>query len=272
MNRKRETRSPIREAPLRQPGQSTLRMMFDHAIPTLMPIMIFATLCGVVSGVFLGHLIDSYYPYAHISVILLPVGAYFYANRRVALMIREGEPYALGLLGEKAVAERLDDLKAHGYRVFHDIPSERDGGANIDHLVIGRGGIFVIETKTRSKPGEGRVDMFYDGVTLVRDDGQDESAAIGQVRAIANELRDWLRRELNWDASDSIRPIVAFPGWWINKSRDMKDRLVWALNDKAAVDWIKDSEPRMSEEIIARIISRVQERVRRHEREAATQR
>ena len=47
------------------------------------------------------------------------------------------------------VAGKLDPLREDGYRIFHGFP----GGPNwnIDHIAIGPGGLFVIETKVRSK-------------------------------------------------------------------------------------------------------------------------
>lgn len=50
-----------------------------------------------------------------------------------------------GALGERAVAGRLAGLPA-GWRVFHSLPVGR-GGADIDHLVVGPGGVFTIDTK-----------------------------------------------------------------------------------------------------------------------------
>ena len=45
----------------------------------------------------------------------------------------------------------LEDLRAQGYAVFHDIPGD---GFNVDHALIGPAGIFAIETKTRAKPAD----------------------------------------------------------------------------------------------------------------------
>ena len=51
-----------------------------------------------------------------------------------------------GADGERRTAEFLDELAASGYVVLHDrlIPGTR---ANVDHVAIGPGGVFVIETK-----------------------------------------------------------------------------------------------------------------------------
>jgi hypothetical protein len=51
-----------------------------------------------------------------------------------------------GAVGERRTARLLDQLERHGWAVLHDlaVPGSR---ANIDHLVIGPGGVFVIDSK-----------------------------------------------------------------------------------------------------------------------------
>lgn len=58
-------------------------------------------------------------------------------------------PKVKGVLGEKSVALFLSKLNSQDYRVFHDIYISSGHGktAQIDHLVVSRYGIFVIETK-----------------------------------------------------------------------------------------------------------------------------
>jgi hypothetical protein len=51
-----------------------------------------------------------------------------------------------GAIGEQRTGELLGPLEAEGFRVIHDrlIPGSR---ANIDHIVVGPPGVFVVETK-----------------------------------------------------------------------------------------------------------------------------
>jgi hypothetical protein len=51
-----------------------------------------------------------------------------------------------GAVGERRTARLLDPLERHGWAVLHDlaVPGSR---ANVDHLVIGPGGVFVIDSK-----------------------------------------------------------------------------------------------------------------------------
>lgn len=56
-------------------------------------------------------------------------------------------PRYRGVLAERAVAVRLAGLPA-GWTVFHSLPVGRDG-ADIDHLVVGPGGVFTVDVKHR---------------------------------------------------------------------------------------------------------------------------
>ncbi len=50
-----------------------------------------------------------------------------------------------GELGERKVAEALEDLRSSGYRVFHDLRCDR---FNVDHVVVGASGVYAIETSS----------------------------------------------------------------------------------------------------------------------------
>ena len=51
-----------------------------------------------------------------------------------------------GAAGERRTAHLLDPLERHGWAVLHDLAIPRSR-ANLDHLVIGPGGVFVIDSK-----------------------------------------------------------------------------------------------------------------------------
>ncbi|MEV7175993.1 nuclease-related domain-containing protein [Kitasatospora sp. NPDC093679] len=54
--------------------------------------------------------------------------------------------WAVGLRGERLVGGRLDRLRRDGWKVLHSVQPP-SGGADIDHLVIGLPGVFVVNTK-----------------------------------------------------------------------------------------------------------------------------
>jgi Nuclease-related domain len=65
-----------------------------------------------------------------------------------------------GAAGERRTARLLDRLTRDGYVVFHDLAVPGNTGANVDHLVIGPTGVFVIDSKQWS----GSVQQGADGL------------------------------------------------------------------------------------------------------------
>jgi hypothetical protein len=63
----------------------------------------------------------------------------------------ETRAWARGAAGERHVARLLAPLEAHGWTVLHDLRVPRSH-ANIDHLVIGPPGVFVVDAKHYSGP------------------------------------------------------------------------------------------------------------------------
>jgi hypothetical protein len=65
-----------------------------------------------------------------------------------------------GAHGEQRTARLLDRLTGDGYVVFHDLAVPGNASANVDHLVIGPSGVFVID----SKQWTGSVHLSADGL------------------------------------------------------------------------------------------------------------
>jgi hypothetical protein len=59
---------------------------------------------------------------------------------------REAVAWRRGSVGERRTAQLLGPLERHGWAVLHDLAVPRSR-ANLDHLVIGPGGVFVIDSK-----------------------------------------------------------------------------------------------------------------------------
>jgi hypothetical protein len=120
-----------------------------------------------------------------------------------------------GLRAELAVAQCLTPLIAEGAMVFHDVPAQ---GYNLDHVVVARGAIFVVETKSRRKPAErGRASarVQYDGHQLFFP-RHAEKAPIEQA---AYQAR-WLDTYLREGGIENVRviPVLALPGWYVEQT------------------------------------------------------
>ncbi|HVU16696.1 MAG TPA: nuclease-related domain-containing protein [Candidatus Didemnitutus sp.] len=146
------------------------------------------------------------------ALVIVVLGAWYLAQE----VIRRGNHY-LGWFGERMTAEELEPLREQGWRIFHDVPGERGGHEfNIDHVLVGPGGVYSIETKMRRKgsarPGRKDHEVAYDGQRLSWPWTED-TYGLAQAARNAEWLRDWLavitgeRLEVN--------PILVFPCWYV---------------------------------------------------------
>ena len=76
---------------------------------------------------------------AGLVFLIVPLIAFYYFLRRYHI-------YNGGLTGEKAVANLLTHTLSDDYYLLNDLYL-KDGGGDIDHIVLGPNGVFVLETK-----------------------------------------------------------------------------------------------------------------------------
>jgi len=136
---------------------------------------------------------------AAFALVLAMYGASRIADGRAELYRR----WTMGANAEAAVGDVLNDLQRHGYVVMHDV---EDTEGNIDHLVSGPTGVFVIETKARS----------YLRKHVAR--------TARQAMRVHDALGVW------------ITPVICLPKrggspWRVGK--------VWIVPGSALVDWIR---------------------------------
>lgn len=139
------------------------------------------------------------------------------AIQRLYRLVKHRSNLYLGLDAELAVGQELNHLMVQGCRVFHDFPAEN---FNIDHVVVGPGGVFAVETKGRAKPDRGRggedAKVVYDGQLLRFPDWR-EQAPLDQARWQAEWLQKWLSNAIG--SSVAVRPALALPGWFIERTK-----------------------------------------------------
>lgn len=143
---------------------------------------------------------------------LLSAGFVAVADRKLRPLIKERAAYRLGFHGERYVAEELNQLMADGFHVFHDVPFDK---YNMDHVLVGPSGVFVVETKTKRKPivgGEKQYRVTFDGENLHFPHGTDTNA-VEQVRRNRETLSQWLSSATG--DSLSATGIITVPGWWV---------------------------------------------------------
>ena len=143
--------------------------------------------------------------------------------------------------GEIAVGQFLERLYNLGAHVFHDIPGDK---FNIDHLVVSPRGIYLIETKTYSKPERGKAEITSDGENLLANGMLIERNPFVQARALSKWAHDLI--EESTGRSFTVRPVVLFPGWFVKGHNMPKD--IWVLNPKAFPKYMQNERDQISME------------------------
>ena len=152
-------------------------------------------------------------------------------------IIRKVRAFKLGRDGEKVVGQFLEELRAKGATVFHDIPAN---GFNVDHVVIAPKGIYVIETKTYRKRDGREPTVRYDGMKLTVDGKAPSRDPVKQVQAIAAWVRAFLAESTG--KTFSVRPVVVFPGWYVETVGSIAHDKVWVLNPKGLPSFIQNDK------------------------------
>lgn len=166
----------------------------------------------------------------------------------------------LGWEGELATGQELNLLLRDGCYVFHDLWMDRKRG-NIDHVVVGPGGVFSVETKARSKPANRGVDkalVRFDGSHLVYPDGRKEQRPVTQAQGQARWLAEWLSGAVG--QSVSVTPVIAMPGWFVEVKGSHPVRVINPKRGNALRPWLQQQQ--LKADLVERIAWQLEQRVR----------
>lgn len=109
--------------------------------------------------------------------------------------------------GELRVAEVLDELRSHGYRVIHRIVRS---GYDIDHAVVGPAGLFAVKTKFRGGYSE---NDFRNG-SLYVGNHREENNPLGQAHGSAASIRKLVKEHTGIDVC--VKRLIFVGDWTVN--------------------------------------------------------
>ncbi len=218
---KKGRKSPLKQNPLRNPGQSLNEQLNDLILLDFTSYYFVAMSLVIVAGLeWLRWYVEiPYTPYLYTAIALVVVG---YSAYQMIKLKDKADNLKLGRDGEIAVGQQLDNLKEKGYRVFHDLQGD---DFNIDHVVICEKGVFTIETKTYSKPEKGSSEINVNDEKVIVDGTLYEGIAV-QAKSEAGSLK-----RIVFEATEQrikVHPVVLFPGWYVDSTQATPD--IWFLN------------------------------------------
>lgn len=161
---------------------------------------------------------------------LLSLAGFFPLERRANL-------YWQGMTGEKYAQDEIEGLIKNGYEIINDVPGDK---FNVDLLVIGPSGVYVIEVKNPTKTKDDKVVYQNGGIYIGPKDLDPKSDKFQKVRRSLNKRNPveqviktagWVKRLLEDSGRKkvtAIQPVVLFPKFWVeNYIGD-----VWVMNSK----------------------------------------
>ena len=250
------SRAPFKDLQ-RRPAGETIRLKLENLDDRIndetMWLVIFPVL--LVFGLFTRHPKDWITP---VLFFVVSAGAAAFFGVRLFKLLRSRANYRLGFEGERFVGEELSRLMMLGFEIYHDVPFD---GFNMDHVLVGPRGVFVVETKTRRKPvnevGKKEYRVQFDGVLLQWPWGAD-SYGIEQAKNNAKTLAAWLGSAAGENVW--VTPILTLPGWLVER-KTLNDA-IHILNPKEIYQVCASQPEKLTEPQIRRICHQLDQKCR----------
>jgi hypothetical protein len=167
------------------------------------------------------------HPYTLIAVGLAALAAIGLASK---LIEPDAERWERGAKGERKVGAALEDLGGD-WHVLHDISL---GRGNIDHILVGPGGVFTVETK--SHPGRISVDRIDDHMLR---QAYAESKVLEKISGL------------------EVEPLLVFSNAWLVGSLPAHRRGVTVLPARMLPHFVSRRRPKLGEAEAASIAERL---------------
>jgi Nuclease-related domain len=171
-----------RDPTSRAPGQYTRSLVQRLRMRTLLTLGVLAAATTVMGRRFGWQ--DPRFLGAEVGLLL----AIFAISRWVLPLV---DRHDRGARGEEHVGQLLEGLSERGWHVVHDASF---GRGNVDHILIGPGGVFTVETK--SHPGPIRVGRLH-GSVLTQAQAQ--------------------RKAVEGIVAEHVEPLVVFSRAWVDR-------------------------------------------------------
>jgi Nuclease-related domain len=249
--KKRQKNRPPVSGPLRRlPGQS-VREELNRIVENEVAAYVFYAIAfwGLVAWEFARRWLRFGSPLG--ALVAVASLASIYCAWRVFRLRRDVKNLTQADKAERHVSDLLRRMRDKDYVTFDDLMDESAGWkSNIDHVVVGPGGLFAVETKGFSVFGDGYIEIQADGV--LRLSGKEAlKDPLGQAKSSAAKVSRHLEGCLHqkfW-----VHPVLVFPGWGVRSPKSETGVVV--LSEGMIYDFFTSREHVFSNEAIRDICS-----------------
>jgi hypothetical protein len=177
-------------------------------------------------------------PAVIVLVLLVRVGG-DHIEKRALHFKKRAKDADRGAEAEEKVAFKLEQLP-EGYHAFHDVAFD---GFNIDHIVVGPGGIFLVETKSH----RGKIDAKGD--TLLLNGKPPMKDFLKQTWSQTFHLKEflWKMTSKEWD----VKPVLCFTNAYVAVRRPVKGIAI--NNIKYLNKYLSQQPPTLPPEDVAHV-------------------
>ncbi len=259
---KMKLKSPLKDKPLRLPGQSLEKqkeaLFDDKLVPAFGAFVVAFAFAASEWTRFFWPRPPSPWLWTFVALVTLAFLVWYFVH-----LLPTFRNLNRAIDGEKVVGQFLERLRSSGYDVFHDLTGE---GFNVDHVIIGPAGVFTVETKTWSKPIRGDVRIRFDGEKIWKGDLEPDRDPVIQAKAQARWLKVLLTESCGKEFL--VRPVVVFPGWFVEPP-PVRVPDIWVLEPKALPAFLEKEKTVMAPEDIKLASFHLSRFIRVQERENA---
>ncbi len=241
-NNQETTKSPIKDKPLRYAGQSLDRYI-DELINEEGAAYLAVAICFIALAAY--EWLRSYTNIPPMPKLMTFIAAVvmLFVMVKIRKIIKQVKKIKQGRDGERIVGEYLDILREDGCRIFHDLLGD---SFNLDHVIGSTKGIFVIETKTYSKPAKGIANIKYEGEQICIPGRKATREPIIQVKAASQWLKNILKESTGKEYI--VKSVVVFPGWFVEPNKLAGKADVWVLNPTFLQGYINNESDKITRE------------------------
>jgi len=147
------------------------------------------------------------------------------------------EKWQDGAVGEQWTGRTLRELEPQGWRIFHDLKASY---GNIDHVVVGPGGVFLLD----SKRWRGSVTVEGDSAIVCRIEDPDLHSRFtspAHVKGLAREVHEAIRASTR--ATVWVTPVIVV---WGDFAQVVAGDTCTFVHGDALAQWLKDQPARIA--------------------------
>ncbi len=206
------------------------RYVSEQAVEKFQRIFLLTFFLSVVDAFLSGYILASKQYYLALTLLVSLPFIYKYFKKRANSFEKERLNYRKGLRGEAAVAYILENFP-DDHRVIHDLTTPY---GNIDHVVIGTSGVYVID----SKNWRGVVAADGNGGLLINGKPTDKPETKNLTRTVMN-VREKVKALCGLDPY--MQGVMAFPSALV-EAKWGSTGAVHCMTDEALYDYMVDNK------------------------------